>query len=129
MRVAFATDDGKSLMGRHFGDASFYEVFAVSESGYEATCRVNNTVEEEKGHADPNKAKGIAGLLKKQEVQVVVAKVFGPNIKRIKKHFVCILVKYESINDCLDLMLRQYDEILVEFNKGADRGFLDWRNG
>ena len=128
MRLAVATDDGKHFMGRHFGDAEFFEIFEFSESGYEIVGRVTNDLDEEEGHADPRKAKGIAGILREQGVQVAAARIFGPNIKRIKKHFVCVLTGHEKICDCLELLMRDYPEILAEFEKGGERGFLDWRD-
>lgn len=128
MRLAVATDDGEHFMGRHFGDAEFYEIFEFSGSGYEVVGRVTNDLDEEEGHADPKKAKGIAGILGKHGVHVTAAKVFGPNIKRIKKRFVCVLTGHDKITDGLDMMVRHYPEIVVEFEKGGERSFLDWRN-
>ena len=29
IRVAFATDNGKTFMGRHFGDADFYDIYEI----------------------------------------------------------------------------------------------------
>ena len=128
VRLAVATDDGEHFMGRHFGEARFFEIYEFSGSGYEVVGRVTNDLDEEEGHADPRKAKGIAGILRAQGVQVAAAKVFGPNIKRIKKHFVCILTGHEKISDCLELLMRNYLEIIAEFEKGGERGFLDWRD-
>lgn len=51
MRVAVATDDGKTLMGRHFGDAGFYEVFDVYPAGCEAVQRIMNDLDEREDHA------------------------------------------------------------------------------
>jgi len=115
-------------MGRHFGDAEFFEIFEFSELGYEVVGRVTNDLDEEESHADPRKAKGIAGILREQGVHVAAAKVFGPNIKRIRKHFVCILIGHEKICDCLELLMRDYPKIIAEFEKGGERGFLDWRD-
>ena len=128
MRLAVASDDGEHFMGRHFGDAEFYEIFDFSGSGYEVVGRVTNDLDEEEGHADPEKAKGIAGILRKQGVQVTAARVFGPNIKRIKKHFVCILTSHEKISDGLEMLVDGYPGIIAEFEKGGERGFLDWRD-
>jgi len=127
MKLAVATDDGNTFMDRHFGDAEFYLVFEFTASGHMAVGRVTNNVDEEEGHADPKKARGISGILRKQGVQVVASRVFGPNIKRIKKHFVCVLTSRETIADFLDELGPHYAEILVEFQKGEERGFLDWR--
>jgi predicted Fe-Mo cluster-binding NifX family protein len=128
MRLAVATDDGRHFMDRHFGDAAFYEIFEFSETGYEAVGRVTNNLDKEEGHADPRKARGIAGILKEQLVQVAAARIFGPNIKRICKQFVCILTGHEKIDDALGMLVARYPEISAEFAKGEERGFLDWRD-
>ncbi len=128
MRLAAATDNGEHFMDRHFGDAEFYEIFEISGSGYEYVGRVTNNLDEEEGHADPKKAKGIAGILREQGVQVTAAKVFGPNINRIKMHFVCVLTHHEKINDALDVLVKRYPEIVAEHEKGGERGYLDWRD-
>ena len=53
---------------------------------------------------------------------------FRPNIKRIKRHFVCVLTGHDKISDGLDLLMRNYLEIIAGFEKGGERGFLDWRD-
>ena len=128
LRVAAATDDGQLFMGRHFGDAEYYEIFELSRSGFTSVCRVRNDVGEEDGHADPKKARGIAGILAQHGVQVAAARVFGPNIKRIKKHFVCVLVGHDEISCSLEMMVRCFPEILAEMERGQERDFLDWRD-
>ena len=72
--VTFATDDGKIFMDRHFGDAVQYEIYELDSSAAQHLRTIKNTTEEEEMHADPNKAKGIAGLLKKDGAQVLVSK-------------------------------------------------------
>lgn len=114
-------------MGRHFGDAQFYEVFELSPSGFTGVCRIMNNVDEREAHAAPKKARGIAGILAVQGVQVAAAKVFGPNIKRIQKQFVCVLVSHDEIHSALHVMVRRFPEILAELDRGEGRGVLDWR--
>ncbi|NOR46245.1 MAG: dinitrogenase iron-molybdenum cofactor biosynthesis protein [Candidatus Delongbacteria bacterium] len=124
--TAFATDDGKIFMDRHFGDANYYDIYKISASGMEFIKRIDNTTEEEDEeiHADPKKAKGISGLLKKEKVQVVVSKVFGPNIKRIKKNFVCIIMSKKDISESIIHIQQRFDAIVKEWNKGEERLFF-----
>ncbi|RKZ15924.1 dinitrogenase iron-molybdenum cofactor biosynthesis protein [bacterium] len=128
LRIAVATDDGKSFVGRHFGDAEFYDVYDVSPAGSEFVVRVENQTEEEEGHADPNKARGIVGILKKQGVQVGLTRIFGPNIKRIKSKFVCVLTGHEAVSDGLDLIRGNFETVVAEWDKGEERDFLDLRH-
>ena len=124
--TAFATDDGKMFMDRHFGDANYYDIYRISATGMEFIKRIDNTTEEEDEeiHADPKKAKGISGLLKKENVQVVVSKVFGPNIKRIKKNFVCIIMSKENVTESITHIQQRFDAIVKEWNKGEERLFF-----
>ena len=125
IKVAFATDDGKTFMSRHFGDADYYDIYTVDDEQADFIKRISNTVdEEEEVHADPKKAGSIAKLLKEKKVQVVVSKIFGPNIKRIKKKFVCVLIKEKSIENSIGIIKDNLPTIVEELKKGEDRNFL-----
>jgi len=122
LKVAFATDDGKTFMGRHFGDARFYDIYELDEDQASFIKRIENTVDEEEDvHADPKKAKGISTLLLDEKVTVVVSKIFGPNIKRIKKKFVCIVVRDDEIDVGLKKICNNIEKIYVEWEKGNER--------
>ena len=125
IRVAFATDNGKTFMGRHFGDADFYDIYEIDGNKANFIKRIDNTVdEEEEVHADPKKAKGISKLLLNENVNVVVSKIFGPNIKRIKKKFVCIVVKDEEIEEGINKICVNIEKIYNEWEKGEERKHL-----
>ena len=122
LKVAFATDDGKTFMGRHFGDARFYDIYELDEDQASFIKRIENTVDEEEDvHADPKKAKGISTLLLDEKVAVVVSKIFGPNIKRIKKKFVCIVVRDDEIDVGLKKICNNIEKIYIEWEKGKER--------
>jgi len=122
LKVAFATDDGKTFMGRHFGDARFYDIYELDEDRASFIKRIENTVDEEEDvHADPKKAKGISTLLLDEKVAVVVSKIFGPNIKRIKKKFVCIVVRDNEIDVGLKKICNNIEKIYIEWEKGKER--------
>jgi len=127
--TAFATDDGQTFMDRHFGDAESFNIYEINSTKVNFLKTISNTIEEEDEdedvHADPTKAKGIAGLLKKEKVQVVVSKVFGPNIKRIKNKFVCIIEQEKKINDSIKTIQQNMDIIIQEWEKGETRNFIN----
>ncbi len=122
--VAFATDNGKLFMDRHFGDAEFYDIYKISKTDAKFLERIENTTEDEKQHADPEKAKGITGLLKKKGIQVAVSKNFGPNIQRIKSVFVCVLIKEDMIDDGTKIIQNHIETIYYEWLLGEKRDFL-----
>jgi len=128
MLTAFATDDGNQLMTRHFGDARFYDIYQISETETTFKKRIANTTEHEtEVHADPEKAKGIARLLHEENVRIVVSRAFGPNIQRIKKKFVCILMSEGSIEDAIELLQQNFKMAIEEWEKGEARNYLSLR--
>jgi len=127
IKVAFATDNGRTFMGRHFGDADFYDIYEISGNKANFIKRIDNTVdEEEEVHADPKKAKGISKLLLHENVNVVVSRIFGPNIKRIKKKFVCIVVKDDEIEEGINKVCANIEKIYNEWEKGEERKHLSF---
>ena len=128
IRVAFATDDGKTFMSRHFGDADSYDIYEFDENQANFVERIDNTVDEkEEVHADPKKAKGIAKLLMDENVKVVVSKIFGPNIKRIRKKFVCIVMNDDSLENSMNRICKNIRLVINEWEKGEKRKHLTFR--
>ena len=130
MKVAFATDDGEKYIDNHFGDAKYYDVYEILESESKFIKRISNTTEDddEEIHADPKKAKGVVSLFKNEDIQTVVSKVFGPNIKRIRKKFVCILMNNQNIQDSIKIVQDNLNTISDEWEKGEDRKHLNLKN-
>ena len=127
--TAFATDDGKSFINRHFGDANYYFIYEISSSDAKFIKKISNTTEEdEEIHADPKKAKGVTKMLKNENVKVVVSKIYGPNIKRIKKKFVCILMNNNNFYECAKTIQKKMDIIIDEWNKGEIRNHLNLKS-
>ena len=130
MIVACATNDGENFVSCHFGDAKQYDIYEMDEKGYRLLETVRNTTgeEEEEIHADPRKAKGIVDLLSKNNVQVGMTKVFGPNIKRVVKHFVPVIANEDKISQGLKSLLEDYeriDRIIAENSKDT---YLDLKS-
>lgn len=124
MIIACATNDGQLFVDSHFGDADKYDLYEMTKEGYRFLKAVNNHTEEEEGvHADPKKAKGIASLLKQHDVQIGMSRFFGPNIKRVAKHFLPIIISEKSIKVGLSLLLTQYEVITDALNK-ENTGYL-----
>ncbi len=126
--VAFSTNDGKTFVDKHSGDARFFYIYRITETESVFLKRLENTAPEEKKHADPEKAKGIGRLLKKEGVQVLVSKIFGPNIKRVRKQFVCIMMNDASIAQSLEKLQKKLPEIQAEWRAGEERDILNFKN-
>ncbi|MBN2874118.1 MAG: hypothetical protein JXM71_03395 [Spirochaetales bacterium] len=127
IRVAFATDDHVSFMDRHFGDAKYFEIYDITDAGASFVKRIVNTVEDEDEtvHADPVKAGGIMGLLSLEGVNTAASKVFGPNIMRIRKRFVCVMMNDASIADAARRLAANRAAVEAEWQKGEARAHLN----
>ncbi len=119
--VALGTDDGLHFTDGHFGDAAFYELYRLSEEGATYLGRVENTVEEERMHGDPRKAKGIASLLKPHGVHALVGPQFGPNIARIREHFVPVVIEAPSLEAALPRLIAARPQIEAMWNRAGMR--------
>jgi predicted Fe-Mo cluster-binding NifX family protein len=130
MIMAFASDDGKNYTGKHFGDAEYYLLYEFTNQYAELQRKLKNTSisEIEESHGDPLKAGSVVEMLQKENVKVVVAAVFGPNIKRIKRQFVCILENEGSISDSIPLLMNKFPEILEMWNKGEARNHINLKD-
>ena len=122
--VAFATDDRENFTNEHFGEAKEYLVYEISKTETSVVAIITNRSPEEKMHGDPNKAKGVANLLKPLGVKVLVSKAFGKNIVRQQQKFVVILSRTESIQEAIRNIQSQFDNIVLEWKKGAERSYL-----
>ena len=123
---AFASNDGKTLnIDRHFGDSNYYLFYKISPTKTEfLEKRESAKFKEDESikHGDPSKAKGIGFFLK--DADVLVSKIFGPNIKRMIKKFPCVLVKSPSIEDNIKIIQNNMDKIVEELEKGEERKHL-----
>jgi predicted Fe-Mo cluster-binding NifX family protein len=128
--IAFATDDGKTFMDRHFGDSKYYDIYEISETDSKFVKRIVNTTEEddEEIHADPKKAKGVSQLFKNENIKVLVSKVFGPNIKRIRTKFVCVLMNEQTIQESILKIQKQLSILEKEWEKGEERNHLNLKD-
>ena len=127
MIIACATDDGKNFISRHFGDAERYLIYELRDGQFVLTGTIMNTTSEEEQHADPKKAKGVLGILAEKNVNVGLTKVFGPNIKRIKKHLVPVLISVDSIEEGLAKVLEAHEKVIEAINIGDKREHIDLR--
>ena len=124
LRIAFASDDEKRMTKEHFGEAKAYLVYEIGKEKAKLLNIVPNTSPEEQNHADPNKAKGVAGLLKPYGAQILVNKAFGGNIKRMQAKFVCVLSKADTIEESIKNIQNRFQDVVNEWGRGEERDFL-----
>ena len=126
LMFAFATDDGQNLKNDgHFGNAKYYSIYRISSEKEEfIEQRKNIKIEEneEDIHGDYNKAKAVSSVL--DGINVLINKKFGPNIKRMKEKFVCVIARTESIKETINIVKTNMDKIIEEYKKGKNRKYL-----
>ncbi len=131
-KAAFATDDGITFTDSHFGDAQKYIIYTITPGQAQKTGEVKNTThpereEHDSHHGDQKKAQGIGGLMKSNQVQVLVGKVFGPNIKRMNPQFVVVLMNDETIEQAAQRLSKHFDQLTESWNKGQTRTHISLR--
>jgi len=120
--IAFGTDDGKSLNNDHLGMAKYFYVYEFSDNEQELIERRRNVKlkgDETMKHGDPEKARATSSVL--EGVDVLVGRKFGPNLPRLLKKFVCVVVRTNTITSAIEVVHNNMDRILEEENKGDGR--------
>jgi predicted Fe-Mo cluster-binding NifX family protein len=116
---AIGTDDYKNIKSNdHVGQSLYFQIFEYSEGEMALKeTRENPKFKEDetKIHGDPGKAKAIASVL--NGVDVLIGKIMGPNIVRMKNQFVCAVVREKEIKVAMDIIKANICAIVHEKNK------------
>ena len=122
MLIAFGTDDGENLNNDHVGMAKHLYVYRFS-NGKEELVERGETVkfkgDESMKHGDPEKARATSSVL--ENVDILVGRKFGPNLPRLLKKFVCVVVRTYTISSAIEAAHNNMDRIVEVRNKGEDR--------
>jgi predicted Fe-Mo cluster-binding NifX family protein len=120
--IAFGTDDGENLNNDHVGMAKYFYVYRFSNGKEELVERRANVKfigDESMKHGDPEKARATSSVL--ENVDILVGRKFGPNLPRLLKKFVCVVVRTYTISSAIQAAHNSMDRIVEERNKGEDR--------
>jgi len=120
--IAFGTDDGKNLNNDHVGMAQYFYVYEFSNGREKLVEKRENTRfggDETMKHGDPEKAKATSSVLK--GVGVLVGRKFGPNLPRLVRKFVCIVVRTNTLTSAIQAVHNNMDRIAGEKNKEEGR--------
>jgi|GEM_PF-392661 len=130
LTAAVAVDSQGRLSGRHFGSAEAYRLYRYSEDGFRELAVVRNeTLEADEGDASA-KAGSVRQLLESHGVQVVVGGCFGPNIKRIVRHFVPVMDDPAPAGEVLERLHSRWDRVEREWMRpGPEREHVRLRGG
>lgn len=121
--IAFGTDDGEKLKtSGHFGMSKYFYIYEFSDDKEVFVERRENVKfegDESMKHGDPDKERATSSVLK--NINVIVSARFGPNITRLLKKFVCIVVRMDSIEESIKIIHANIDKVIEEKNKGENR--------
>jgi len=118
--IACATDNEEHFPDKHSGEATFFMIYKIDGIKAEFITRVENTSPEERMHGDPQKAKGVVGLLMEKDVDVIVSKQYGKNLTRIKNKVVPVIIKTDKIEDGIGLCNKNIDRLRNELKKEGE---------
>ncbi len=120
--IAFGTDDGENLNNDHVGMARDFYLYRFSNGKEELIEKRPNSKfggDESMRHGDPEKAKATSSAL--MGVDVLVGKKFGPNITRLLKKFVCVVVKTDNLSIAIQIVQENMGMIMDEKAKSEER--------
>lgn len=120
IRLAFAANQNNQIVDSHFGEAEKYLLYEWNECDLIYLKEVQNPLkdfEEENQHGNRKKGNGIINLLKQDNVDVVISKQFGKNIKMVNQHFVPVIVRVDTPSETYDFLKTHIEWIRNELEK------------
>ena len=124
--IAIGTDDEKTIKpDDHFGMSKYFQIWLYSDGQLELLeTRENSKYEEDKTriHGDPNKVKATSSILK--GVDVMLGKMMGANIQRLKNKFVPTITREPLIKNALTIIKENINEIMEEYEKQERKGII-----
>jgi len=125
---AIGTDDNKTIKSDdHVGMSRYFQVWEFSAKDGKLTLKerrenIKYKEDEERIHGDPGKAKATVSAL--TDINVLVGKMFGPNIVRLKNKFVCVVIREPEIKKATEMIKENISEIVEEYNKEERTGIV-----
>lgn len=133
LRFAFAVDKNGDFQEKHFGDADKYVVFEHDSKKLVFIDEINNInrdIDEETKHGSKKKGNAVIDFLKKINVNILVSRQFGQNIKMINKHFVPVLVVDDTIDTTISFLENNLSSINEELkSKETDFNLFKIKDG
>ena len=124
--IAIGSDDKKIIkQDDHVGASKFYLIYKYENGRFnfiETRKNLKFVENEIKIHGDLKKAENFKLVLK--GVDVIVGKLFGPNIVRMKEKFVCVVSREKKIQNVLDVLGKNINEIIEVKNKTDRKGIV-----
>lgn len=109
-------------MDDHAGMAKYFDVYRFGDGEPEFVARRENSKyggDESMKHGDPKKAKSSMDAL--GDVDAWASPRFGPNLTRLIKKMVCVVVRVQTVEEAIGLVANNLEQISEESAKGEAR--------
>lgn len=123
--IGFSTNDGENMIKDHAGQAKYFDVYRFSDGKAEFLERRDNSKykgDEAMKHGDPKKAQATLEALK--GLDVLVAKMYGPNLPRLLKKLLCVVVRTQKVSEAVKIVKENVEIVSREYRKGEARKHL-----
>ena len=124
LKFAFAVDKNGNFQDDHFGEADKYLIYEEIEGGLVLISEeVNSHKNDDESHEHGLKKKGnaLSSMLKDKQVNVLVAKQFGRNIKIVSKHFIPVLISSDEPKEATETLGKYIYWLKDEWEKEKDQ--------
>ncbi|MCD6355617.1 MAG: NifB/NifX family molybdenum-iron cluster-binding protein [Prolixibacteraceae bacterium] len=130
---AFALNDDGIFESKHFGDSDKFALFREDKDNIvfqEEVANTFKTIDEEQLHGSLKKGNAIISFLKEKNVDVLVSRQFGKNIKMVNKHFVPVVIQKDLPEEVLKILKKHKSWIKDELkNRKTDHMLFYIKNG
>jgi len=120
--AALGTDDKKRLTEEHFGDARYFAIYRIDETGWELLEYRENRSPEEKIHGDPRKAGSIMQQMK--GCDILLGHAMGPNFIRMRDEspFIPVISRRRNIEEVLSALKGEFEFLstVIEAKKSGN---------
>ncbi len=124
--VAVSTHDGENLVtDDHAGMARYFDVYRFADGEAEFVERRENSKyggDERMKHGDPKKAKSSLEAL--GDVDVWASARFGPNLPRLLKKLLCVVVRAQTVQQAIDLIAANLEQVAEQCAMGEERSHV-----
>jgi predicted Fe-Mo cluster-binding NifX family protein len=125
---AFAVNNQGLFENNHFGEAENFAIYTSSENELQLSEILPNPMKnkEEDEHGLKSKALYIISILKSKDVNVLVSKQFGKNIKIVNQHFIPVIIHEENPEQITTIISRNINWLKDEL-KNRDSDYMLFR--
>ncbi len=126
LRFAFAVNSDNQFEKKHFGDADKYIIYQEESDKLVLSSEESNQfklLDEEAEHGSRKKGKAIIEFLKGKNVNVLVSRQFGKNIKMINVHFIPVIISSEKPDEVIQVLTRHIHWIKDEWEHNEKSNF------